>query len=876
MNYLTKPVLLFLFALTMLFVVSDLNAQSGFGFSADDLPTLQSEDISDAQLQMFVERAEQEGISIDNAFQMAVARGLNPSVASQLRNRIQTLSMRSSDSAVRSEGIGSTSPSELERLFIRPEREESEEMRRTFGSQIFRQQVTEFVPSQNIATPLSYTLGPGDELAIQIWGDQTNSYRPVVSSEGTILIDNLGPVQVSGLSVAEASERIKENLQQIYSGLRPQNGEQTTYASITLSELRTIQVAVIGEAVNPGDYAIPSYSTVYNALYRSGGPAENGSYRRIRVLRNNELIAEMDLYNFLVEGIQEGNVQLRDGDVIQIPPYRHRVEVFGETKRNDLYFEVKQGETLSDLIRFAGYFSDRAYTRQFRVHRNTPTERKILTVDNVEIEEFVMQSGDELYVDEILERFENRVSITGAVWRSGEFELRENMTLSELISEADGVRPDAFLTRGLINRMQDDYSFEQISFNVGSLLENPEMSDIPLKREDHIIIRSIHEMEEEQFVEIGGAIQKTGEMYYRGSMTIEDLILKADGFLDSASEGRIEVSRRIIGEATPQTRSNQLAEIFSFQVNRDLSMRKSDLQFELQPFDRVFVHRRPNYREQQTVTIEGEVLYPGTYTIRDRNERISDIIKRAGGVTPEAYLAGGRLLRQISSIDRPEIILEFLSSDDNVNQELLGLGEFEEPLVSDVDDDTEMEEEAEETSLEQRRADINRTDTLRVNSETDLTDEEKQENERRIGVDLESILANPGSEDDLFVRQGDVIRIPEQLQTVAVSGAVMQPVEIRYQPGKNLKFYIDRAGGFAENARSRRAYVVYANGDVDRRKRYLFGLIKNNPPIEPGAQIIIPMKPEREGMSTGEIISVSATVVSMTTTLLIAIDRLSR
>ena len=851
-----------------------VQSQSLQGFNTEDLRTLRADDISDVQLRALVARAEQEGVPVDQALQLAVSRGLSSSVASQLRTRIQQLPSEPS-SGMSIDTANESLSEDLLPEFLRPEREVTDVMKRTFGAEIFRQQQTEFAPSQNIPTPETYTLGPGDELSIYIWGDQTNTYRLPVTQEGTIMIENLGPVNVAGLSIRQANEVITDHLKPLYSGLNNDDGEQTTFARLSIDRLRTIQVSVVGEAVNPGDYAIPSFSTVYNALYRAGGPNENGSYRRVRVLRNNELIAELDLYNYLVEGVQEGNIQLRNGDVIQIPPYRHRVEVFGETKRSDLYFEVKEGESLSDLIRFAGFFTDRAYTRQLRIHRNTPTERRILTVNSENVDQFLIQSGDVLYVDEILERFENRVSITGAVWRSGEFELRENMMLSELLSEAEGVRPDAFLTRGLINRMQDDYSFEQISFNVGSLLENPEMNDIPLKREDHIIIRSIHEMEEQQFVEIGGAVQKTGEMYYRGSMTIEDLILKADGFLDSASEGRIEISRRIIGEATPQNRSNQLAEIFTFRVNRDLSMDERDLNFELQPFDRVFVHRRPNYREQQTVTIEGEVLYPGTYTIRDRNERISDVIKRAGGVTPEAYLAGGRLVRQISSIDRPEIVLDFLSTDEEINQESLGFGEFEDTQDSENEVENEQNEVDEELTLEQRRTEINRSDTLLASSE-DLTDEEREANERRIGVDLETILSNPGSDDDLYVRQGDVIRIPEQLQTVAVSGAVMQPVEIRYHPGKNLKFYIDRAGGYAENARSRRGYVVYANGDVDRRKRYLFGLIKNNPTIEPGAQIIIPMKPEQEGMSTGEIISVSATVVSMTTTLLIAIDRLSR
>jgi protein involved in polysaccharide export with SLBB domain len=878
MNYQTKPVLLFLFALTILFVVPDLNAQSGFGFSADDLPTLQSEDITDAQLQMFVERAEQEGISIDNAFQMAVARGLRQSVASQLRTRIQQLPQDMNSGGMYSEGANEGVIEAITPEFRRPVREITEVMERTFGSEIFRWQQTEYAPLQNIPTPETYTLGPGDELSIYIWGDQTNTYNLTVTQDGTVMIENLGPVYVTGLNMKEANEVIKDRLRQLYSGLAADEAEQTTFARVSINRLRTIQVSVVGEAVNPGDYAIPSFSTVYNALYRAGGPDENGSYRQIRLIRNNKVHAEFDLYHYLTEGLQEGNVQLRDGDVIQIPTFLNRVEVMGETKRNDLFFEMRTGETLSDLIQYAGGFSEKAYTRQIKVHRNTTTERKIITVDGSKLNETVLENGDVIYIDEILERFSNRVSIAGAVWRSGEFERTPGMTVKDLIEEADGVRPDAFMQRGLINRMNEDYTYTQISFDVASMMGNDGADPVTLQPEDHVIIRSIHEVNEEQTVTIEGAVNDGGSFYYRSGMTLEDLILKSKGFMDAASEGRIEISRRISGDAVSETRSSRSAEIFTFSVDRDLSIQNGNASFQLQPFDRVFVHRRPDFREQQTVTIEGEVLYPGTYTIESRDERISDIIQRAGGLTSEAYPAGARLLRQVTSIDRPRIDLEFLGIND---EEELGFGAAAEQERAEREreessgETAENDQEDSRESIAMRRAALNRTDSLDINA-AGSQDEGTEAGERRIGIDLEQIMRNRGSAEDLFVREGDVIRIPEALQTVGVAGAVMQPVEIRYQPGKNLNYYIDRAGGYAENARSKRGYVVYANGNVDRRKRYLFGLIKNNPPIEPGAQIIIPMKPEREGMSTGEIISVSATVVSMTTTLLIAIDRLSR
>lgn len=884
-----KSAVFFLFTIAILFTIPNLSNAQITGLDSVDLNQLQSSDVSDAQLRALIVRAEQEGMTVEQALEMAQTRGLSPSVASQLRSRIRQLQMEgpvdSQSSELQQEGAY-----DVAREFLRPERVETEEMTKTFGSEIFRQRETEFTPMFNVATPVSYTLGSGDELVINIWGDQSNTYRLSVNPDGAVFVEGVGPIFVSGLTLEEANARIKQSLEEIYSGLRGEESEQTTFAQVSINRLRTIQVAIIGEATNPGDYTIPSNSTVFNALYRAGGPGEEGSYRVIRVIRDNEVIAELDLYDFLVEGVQEGNIRLRDSDVIQVPPYQNRVEVTGETKRSDLYFEVKNNETLSDLIRYAGSFTDHAYTRQIRIHRNTDTDKRIVTVDQQEFDEFVIQSGDVIYVDEILDRFENRVSIEGAVWRSGEFELTEGMTLHDLIMEAEGVRPDAFLTRGLINRMSDNYRLNQVSFDVSAVLENPGVHDIPLQPEDQVWIRSIHEINDERTVQIDGAVRRTGEYNYRSSMTLEDLILKADGFTDAASEGRIEISRRIIGEAVPEQRGLQLADIYTFDVSRNLQLREEDESFRLQPFDLVYVHRRPNYQTQRTVTIEGEVMYPGTYTIKNRNERISDLIERAGGLTNEAYTPGARLVRQHSAIDRPEIEFGFLTEGERIDAEQTGLtfaGENrgseqarreQQRLAEEQRREREREEEESENgeqSIFEQRAEMNRQD-YRPPEDTLETDEEEEPAESRIGIDLAEILQNPGSREDLFVRDGDILRVPQELQTVAISGAVMQDVEVRYREGAGMGYYLDRAGGFAENARKKSVYVVYANGDVDRRKNILFGLIKNNPDIEPGTHIIIPEKAERQRLNTGEIISISSTVVGMTTTLLLAIDRLSR
>ncbi len=798
----------------------------GTGLDALDLSTVRAADISDAQLRSYVNRAEAEGFTIDEAFRLARERGLPASEAAALRQRVEQMQQTSGSGG----GTGGTSeratatPPEIADD-ERPQRNETEISRRTFGSQMFRSEDLTFTPSLNIPTPASYELGPGDGLVVNIWGDATNVYRLEVSPEGTVAIDNLGPIYVNGLTIEEASNRIIENLRTLYSGLRPGNPNQTTFAQVSLDRLRSIQVTIIGEVNNPGNYTVSSMATVFNALYRSGGPNQRGSYRHIRLVRDNAVIAELDLYDFLINGRQTANVRLRDQDVILVPPYENRVEIRGQVKRN-AFFELNEGETLQDLIRYAGYFTDRAYTRQIRLHRNTPIERRVINVESEKFATFELQGGDVVFVDDILDRFENRVTVSGAVWRSGEFELREGMTLRQLILEADGLRPDAFMNRGIIHRLREDLTREQVAFDLQRVMNDPQRYDIPLQREDQVVIRSIHDIREEFTVSIGGAVQNGGSFAYRENMTLQNLILLANGFRESASEARIEVSRRVIGEPAPDIRGDQLAETFMFEVSRDLELSEADQQFKLQPFDHVYVHRRPDYQVQQNVRIAGEVLYPGTYTIRDRNERISDLIARAGGLTDEAFIPGARLIRQSRSLDRADIEVDFIS-------------------------DEEDSAAAERAAMARGR-------------------------EMRIGIDLEEILRRPGSQSDLYLRAGDVLEIPEKLQTVRIAGEVMQDVEVRYREGFKLKDYIDMAGGYTENARKRRAYVIYANGDVDRRNNYLFGLIASNPDIEPGAEIIIPGKRERERMSTGEIIALSSTIVSMLATVTIAIDRLSR
>jgi len=779
------------------------DAEGSSPLQGRDLSNVRSEDISDSQLRDYIERGRDEGMRAPEVIQNARQRGLPASEADKLIRRVRELEMEE-----RRRELEERDPDEdpdIERMpdtLVDPEDELDEVGERIFGAQLFRQEDLTFEPSMHVPTPKGYILGPGDEIVVDIWGEATNVHRLEVSKEGTVLIENLGPVYVHGLSIEDASDRIIDELKRVYRGLRPGSPDQTTFARVHLSDLRSIQVTIMGEVHAPGNYTLSSLATVFNALYNARGPNNIGSFRSVKVIRGNEVAAELDIYDLLVHGDQSDNIRLHDQDIIKIDPYETRVDVRGEVKREG-YFEMKETETMEDLLKFTGGFTDSAYTEKLRIYRYTTIERKIKTIEKEEFSSFNFRTGDVVFVDEVLDRFENRVNISGAVWYPGEFELKEDMTLYDLIEKANGLRPDAYRERAIINRLKDDFDFELVSVDLNRLLENPEEYDIKLKPEDEVIIKDIFEMREEFNVHIGGAVNETGDYSYREGMTLEDLILKADGFRESATEGRIEVFRRNIDEETTGIRSANLSETFRFAVARNLSLREEDKQFELKPFDQVFVRRKPNYEVQRNVDIEGEVMYPGTYALASRNERISDLIERSGGLTSEAYLPGASLLRERDVQQRDTVELEF------------GFDEV-----------------------------VEREDTEEIH----------------VGIDLANIMENPGSSEDLFLREGDELRIPVELQTVKVSGAVLRDVELRHQEGRGVNYYVNRAGGYAEDAFKRRAYIVYANGSVEARRSFLFFNI--DPDIKPGAEIIIPEKAERDPMDTREFISLMSSIAS--------------
>lgn len=781
-----------------------------------DFRSIRVDELSDSQIRQIWNRAQREGMSLNEVQSMALARGMSQSEVRKLRTRINEIRLQAEGEVEDDGDTDQVSSTDLRRVVELNEDDfivlrgdtvsvdslVGQDDDEIFGASLFSRVSRTFQPSFNIPTPEGYVLGAGDELIIDIWGAAEANYRLTVSTEGAINIQNIGPIFVNGLTIEKAREKILNRLQGIYSGLdpiRPQ--EANTFAQISLGNVRSIKVTVLGETKQPGTYTVTSLSTVFNALYSAGGPNKSGTYRSIKVIRDQEIITELDVYDFLIHGDLSDNIRLKDQDIIKIDPYLNRITVEGELKRNGI-FEVKPGETLEDLIHFAGGFTDQAYTERIVLRRNTPTQKSISDVNYPEGAGLELKNGDRLNVGQILERFENRVEIEGAVFREGEYELNEGMTLRELIMKADGLREDAFLSRGIIFRLKDDLTMETVSFHAGQVVNQPGTHDIELKRDDLVRISSIFDMRQEFTINVRGAVNSGGEFDFADGTTVEDAILMADGFRESAAPYRVDVARRI-SDANNRLKENRIAEIFQFEVDRNLDFANGDGDFELKPFDQVFVRSEPNYEEQQVIRIEGEVQFPGEYVLDERNTRISEIIDKAGGLSTYAFPSGASLERQLS----------------------------------------------EETDLR----DVDILDTL-------LVETQQERRTTKVGIELDEVLSSPGSKFDLILRDGDVLTIPKELQTVRVEGEVLSPVSIRYEKGKTLKRYIDEAGGTTESGKSKKAFIVYANGEVDRIKRFLF--FRNNPTVRPGATIVVPQRPEQRELSPQERISILTAIVS--------------
>ena len=819
------------------------------------------DELSDAQIKTLMQRAESLGYSDAQLEQMASAQGMKQDEILKLRKRVETIRKQGSSGATVKQNAVKSSSNNTDRQYLGASDSTStnqltkqdlidkafDDLKpKIFGSQLFKNSNITFEPNLRMATPAGYVIGPDDQLLIDLTGDNEANYDLKVSPEGSIRLEYVGLVKVGGLSIDEARSKIKNLMGSTYPGLR----SGRTNLAINLGNIRGIKVILNGQVTKPGTYTLSSLSSVFNALYAAGGPNDNGSYRKIQVVRNNRVVATVDFYDLIINGMQKGNIRLQDQDVINVPVYENRVEVIGEVK-NPAIFETLTGEHFQNVLNFAGGFSNIAYQSAVKVFQNTARERKISDIFAADFNTYIPKNGDRFFVEPILDRFENRVEINGAVFRPGYFELEKGMTLKQLIQKADGLKEDAFMNRGYISRLNADNTLALESFDVAAIM-NGSQTDIPLKREDKITISSIFDLREEYKVTVQGEVREPNQFPYAENMNLEDAIQMAGGFKEGATPNRVEISRRV-RNSNIQSVAASTADVFTINIDRNLKL-VTDTVFKLQPFDIVSVRSAEGYVVQKQVKIEGEVLYPGTYTIKSKNERISDLIKRAGGLTALAYTDGASLKRP----GRDTTL--FQSQKDSLQKELLikrakyGNAYSLQDLTNDSkSNERKQEEQARIINLQ--RVTQSGVDTTSFRRQPQIIASDM------VGIDLTKILEQPGKRNDLLLEDGDIIKVPKQLQTVRVSGEVLNPNSIVFRTGKSFKSYVNGAGGFTANALKGRAYVKYANGSVEGARNFLF--FNNYPKVLPGAEILVPKKAEREPLTVQGWIGIGTAVASL-------------
>lgn len=771
------------------------------------------DDLTDDQVRQIVDEMRKNKMTLDQVNIYASQKGISATEANKLKTRIKDLNLdkelvftKPPESHSTGRGINME-----EMTYESDGREKSVAtgQKHIFGAELFSNRNLTFEPNLRMPTPPNYRLAASDEILIDVYGYSEVQHNLTVSPEGYIRIPNIGPVYVNGLTMSEAKNRITKQLATIYNGINAGN----TFVQVSLGSIRSIQVLLIGEVVRPGTYTLPSLASIANALYVSGGPNGNGSFRDIQVLRGGSQVARFDLYDFITNGDLTNNIILQDQDIVKVNPYKIRVELEGQVKRPAI-FEAKPGETLQTIINYAGGFTDKAYRDQIRATRIAARERQIITVPGASAGSFELRSGDQYFVDAILDRFSNRVSITGAIFHPGDYALEPDMSLADLIKRADGLMEVASLSRGIIRRLQDDYTQSILNFNVKDVISGQEK--ILLRREDSVVIFSKLQLREKFNVKISGLVNNPGYFDYADSMKLEDLILMAGGLKEAASLKRLEISRRLRGKEYDPN-DTAIAIVQQFEIRSDLRSTPEVAHFLLEPFDEISVRKSPTYYEQSNVEINGEVVYAGTYSINSNKERISDLLRRAGGLKSGAYPEGAVMLRKTFVNESDSVLLSYK------------LEVYNNKLKDSTD-------------VSKTRSDIFQKDQI-------------------IGIKLNEIIRSPGSKYDLYLEEGDVIKIPKQLQTVQLFGEVYFPKKVRFD--KNIRFrdYIRGAGGFTTNALKRRSYIVYANGDVKGARKLFF--FNSYPRVRPGSEIYVPKKGEKKSFTTQEAIGITTGLASI-------------
>ena len=781
-----------------------------------DLSQVQVDQLTDADIAKLQAQLTSAGMTIDQAQPLALSKGMSATEFAKLKDRITALSKNGNgvnklktNTTDNTNGLRQNNSTDSldtggfdkkSKPFINP---------LIFGSELYNSKIApSFEPNLKLATPLNYVLGPDDQIQVLVYGVQQYDGDLLVSAEGAISIPSVGQVKVAGLTIEAATQKLKTLLgNTVYPYLKTGGSK----LSVTLSKIRSIRITVVGSNL-PGNKTISSLATVFHALYVAGGPTEFGSFREIELIRNNKVMDTIDLYKFLLHGDQTHNVGLKDNDVIRIPPYKTRVELQGQVKRPGIY-EVLPGEHFADILADASGFTDTAYTASIKVLQRNDTERKLHDLLSVDYTAYTPNTGDVFVASKILNRYQNRVKISGAVYRPDIYELSPNLHVADLIRKADGLKEDAFTGRGQILRLEDDLTRSLVSFDIRKALQGDAENNPLLKREDEVLISSIQDLRDSFKVTIQGEIRMPGDYDYVDKLSLKDLIVQAGGFTDAAYKN-VEIARLIKRDSIGKG-DTRASNILQTEINGDLSSAIANLP--LQPFDVVTVRRKAGYTLPESVKVDGQVQYPGPYALSSRNERVSEVLKRAGGATPDAYLEGAYLKRY----------------------------------------KTDKEKEKSEDVLKKVQKNIKTKDSTNNNS---LAEDIRRDYDQ-IPIDLAQIINNPGSVEDMVLRSKDELYIPKFDAQIKVSGSVLLTTQVPYRPENSFKDYISDAGGFAAEAWKRKAYIVYANGRAATTKHFLF--FKSYPKVMPGSEIVVPKKAERKSGSALEMISMASAVASL-------------
>ena len=789
------------------------------------LATLAQSTMSDSQIMEFIQKETKAGTSRSQIVTKLVQRGVSIDQIRRIRNqydrqlRTRGLSgaadeavgeissrMRANNSDISEEITSSktdssselTDEADLELAKMGQDSGSSADGKAIFGHDIFNNKLLSFEPNMNIATPQDYVLGPGDLLVIDVYGASQKSFQLTVSPEGTVTVPDYGPIAVSGMTVAAANSRISASLGSRYSSSR---------LKVSVGQTRTILVNIMGEVKSPGTYHLSAFSSVFHALYAAGGIKDLGTLRNVKVLRGGSLVTIVDIYEYILNGRLAGNIRLKDGDVIQVGTYDCLVNVAGNVKR-PMYYEMRASESVSTLLRYAGGFTGDAYHKSVRVVRKTGDRYGVFNVEEFDQSSFRVADGDMVTVDAMLDRYENMVEVKGAVFRPGKFRLGEQVTtVRALIEQADGLTEDAFTAHGVLHRLRADRSLEVISVDVAGIMAGT-VPDIPLANEDVLFIPTQAELINSRYVIIEGEVLSPGEYQWAANMTLEDLVMKAGGLTDAASVVKVDVSRRLV-DPKATVAGSELAKTYTFSLKEGFVVDGTP-GFILEPYDIIQVFRSPGYREPRQVSIDGEVNFAGHFTLEKKNQRLSDLVRMAGGITPDAYVEGARLERRMDDTERARLQMalhtarQSQSSKDSVSFEKLETGEV-----------------------------------------------------YTVGIHLEEALKHPGSVEDIVLREGDRLIVPEYEGTVKISGDVMYPNTVAFMGDKDYKWYVRQAGGFGERARKKKTYVIYPNGTMAQ--------VNHGAKITPGCEIIVPTKPKKENITAAQWVSIGSGAASVAT-----------